>query len=75
MSFDDNKHDDIHHTDISQSNCHIGLGETFTPNPIHTVHSYVDWLAIKREYLDTPTLAEILDGYYFISFLYVYFAR
>jgi hypothetical protein len=43
-----NKHGDIHHTDINQSNFHIGQGETIIPNPIHTVHSYVDWLAIKN---------------------------
>ena len=29
-----NKNDGYHHTAINQNNCHIGLGETITPNPI-----------------------------------------
>jgi hypothetical protein len=29
-----NKHDGYHNTAINQNNCHIGLGETITPNPI-----------------------------------------
>jgi hypothetical protein len=51
-----NKHDDIHHTDIGQSKCHIGLGETFTPNPMHTVHLYVDWLAFKNQNISILSL-------------------
>jgi hypothetical protein len=38
MSFgnnnNNNKHDGYHNTAINQNNCHIGLGETITPNPI-----------------------------------------
>jgi len=29
-----NKQDGCHNTAINQNNCHIGLGETITPNPI-----------------------------------------
>jgi hypothetical protein len=48
--------DDINHTNISQSNCRIGLGETITHNPIHKLHSYVDWLANKNQNISILSL-------------------
>jgi hypothetical protein len=58
MSFgnnNNNRHDGYHRTAINQNNCHIGLGETITPNHIQN-SAFICRLASNQRLISTLSI-------------------